>query len=108
MQILLQVVNLVVMIAILLGGIVLGRKFVFSKIRINKFIPLAIAIVFLIGGFFLNFNSVVLQDLLTIIGVIFFSWFIEITQGAGAPKEDKIKIRPKAKPNRVKNRQKKD
>lgn len=108
MQILLQIANLILMIAILIGGIILGRKFVFSKIRINKFIPLAIAIAFLIGGFFLSFNNAILQDSLTIIGVLFFAWFIEINQGGGAPKENKIKIKPKAKPNRVKNRQKKD
>ena len=34
----------VVLLAIVFGVMILGRKYVFSKVRINKYIPLGIAI----------------------------------------------------------------
>ena len=38
----------VIIFAIMFGVMILGRKFVFSKVRINKFIPLGISIALLI------------------------------------------------------------
>ena len=82
----------ILLFALTLGVSFLGRKYVFSKVRINKFIPLAIAIILLV---------VVTMTILT---VTFFMWFLEI-QATGGPKkkEKEIVIRPKAKPNRVKH-----
>ena len=78
-----------VLLAIVFGVMFLGRKYVFSKVRINKYIPLGIAIVLFI---------------LTILTVTFFLWFMDIvTTGGPKQKEKKIEIRPKAKPNRVKH-----
>ena len=77
-----------VLLAIVFGVMFLGRKYVFSKVRINKYIPLGIAIVLF----------------LTILTVTFFLWFMDIvTTGGPKQKEKKIEIRPKAKPNRVKH-----
>ena len=38
----------ILLFALTLGVSFLGRKYVFSKVRINKFIPLAIAIILLV------------------------------------------------------------
>lgn len=38
----------IVLLAIVFGVMFLGRKYVFSKVRINKYIPLGISIVTLI------------------------------------------------------------
>ena len=43
----------ILLFALTLGVSFLGRKYIFSKVRINKFIPLAIAIVLLVIQMFL-------------------------------------------------------
>lgn len=100
-----------VLLAIVFGVMFLGRKYVFSKVRINKYIPLGIAIVLFILQIFmpaiLGKNIVWVSFLLTILTVTFFLWFMDIvTTGGPKQKEKKIEIRPKAKPNRVKNKDK--
>ena len=98
----------IVLLVIVFGVMFLGRKYVFSKVRINKYIPLGISIVTLIlQGFMpaiLGENIWWVSFLLTILTVTFFLWFMDI-QATGGPKkkEKKIEIRPKAKPNRVKH-----
>ncbi|WP_154820626.1 hypothetical protein [Clostridium saudiense] len=97
-----------VLLAIVFGVMFLGRKYVFSKVRINKYIPLGIAIVLFILRIFmpaiLGKNIVWVSFLLTILTVTFFLWFMDIvTTGGPKQKEKKIEIRPKAKPNRVKH-----
>lgn len=81
-----------------------GRKFVFSKVRINKFIPLGIAIAGLLAQLFLKPTNPVLNIGLTIVTVAFFMWFMDIQITGGPKKQEKeIVIKPKAKPNRVKH-----
>lgn len=97
-----------VLLAIVFGVMFLGRKYVFSKVRINKYIPLGIAIVLFILQIFmpaiLGKNIVWVSFLLTILTFTFFLWFMDIvTTGGPKQKEKKIEIRPKAKPNRVKH-----
>ena len=97
-----------VLLAIVFGVMFLGRKYVFSKVRINKYIPLGIAIALFILQIFmpaiLGKNIVWVSFLLTILTVTFFLWFMDIvTTGGPKQKEKKIEIRPKAKPNRVKH-----
>ena len=97
-----------VLLAIVFGVMFLGRKYVFSKVRINKYIPLGIAIVLFILQIFmpaiLGKNIVWVSFLLTLLTVTFFLWFMDIvTTGGPKQKEKKIEIRPKAKPNRVKH-----
>ena len=87
---------------------ILGRKYVFSKVRINKFIPLGIAITLFVLQIFmpviLGKNIMWVSFVLTLLTVTFFLWFMDIqTTGGPKKKEKKIEIRPKAKPNRVKH-----
>jgi hypothetical protein len=84
----------------------LGRKYVFSKVRINKWIPLAISIVLFVLQLFFGNQNQWISMVFTLVVVWFFMWFIDI-QSTGGPKkkEKKIEIRPKAKPNRVKHMQ---
>lgn len=114
MGILMTIVYLAVLFAITFGILILGRKYVFSKVKINKYIPLGIsAALFLcqlvfskgikeIGGS----TSLIVSMLLTIVTVTFFLWFMDIiTTGGPKKKEKQIEIRPKAKPNRAKHLQ---
>lgn len=103
------IVYFIVLFALTLGVSFLGRKYVFSKVKINKFIPLSIAIVLLIVQMFLpNLvswgSNIIVVVTMTILTVAFFMWFLEI-QATGGPKkkEKEIVIRPKAKPNRIKH-----
>lgn len=108
MAILSTLLYFVVLLVIIFGIMVLGNKFIFSKVRINKYIPLGIAIATLILQMFmpviLGKNIFWVSFLLTIITLTFFIWFMNIqTTGGPKKKEKKIEIRPKAKPNRVKH-----
>lgn len=84
----------------------LGRKYVFSKVRINKWIPLGISLVLFVLQVIFKTNNVWITMAFSLVIVWFFMWFIDI-QSTGGPKkkEKKIEIRPKAKPNRAKHLQ---
>lgn len=84
----------------------LGRKYVFSRVKINKWIPLGISLVLFVLQFFFGKQNIWISAIFTLVVVWFFMWFIDI-QSTGGPKkkEKKIEIRPKAKPNRVKHMQ---
>lgn len=104
MNILLIILYFVLMAVVLIGVLTLLKKFVFSKIRINKYIPLGIAIVAFLFQLFLKPDNIYLSLVITGVVVIFFSWFWDIHQTGGPKKsnEKKIIVKPKAKPNRVK------
>ena len=98
---------LVLLVAVF-GIMYFGNKYVFSKVRINKYIPLGIAIALFILQIFmpviLGKNIMCVTFILTIFTFTFFLWFMDIiTTGGPKKKEKKIEIRPKAKPNRVKH-----
>ncbi|ASW43620.1 hypothetical protein [Clostridium isatidis] len=94
---------IVIIVAVMFLLMTLGRKFVFSKIRVNKWIILGITILSFVLQFIINPQNFWLKNLFTVVTVWFFLWFMEI-QTTGGPKiEKKIVIRPKAKPNRVKH-----
>ena len=98
---------LVLLVAVF-GIMYFGNKYVFSKVRINKYIPLGIAIALFILQIFmpviLGKNIMWVTFILTILTVTFFLWFMDIGTTVGPKKkEKKIEIRPKAKPNRVKH-----
>ena len=87
------------------------KTFVFSKIRINKFIPLAISIILLLAEIILPVMKINLNfwvsSIFSILAIVFFLWFLEIHQTGGPkPKEKKLVIKSKPKPNRVKNNKK--
>lgn len=102
-NILFMVLYLVILVACATGIFTLGRKFVYSKVKINKFIPLGIAVAILVIQFLLKGNAIV-NFVLTLVILYFFLWFMDI-QATGGPKakEKEIVIKPKAKPNRVKH-----
>ena len=98
---------LVLLVAVF-GIMYFGNKYVFSKVRINKYIALGIAIALFILQIFmpviLGKNIMWVTFILTILTITFFLWFMDIvTTGGPKKKEKKIEIRPKAKPNRVKH-----
>ncbi|WP_291649062.1 hypothetical protein [Clostridium sp.] len=106
MQILITIAYFAATIGLMILLFTLGKKYVFSKVRINKWIPLAIALVLFLAQFFIKTNNMWINMGLTLVIVWFFLWFFDI-QSTGGPKkkEKKIEIRPKAKPNRVKHMQ---
>lgn len=110
MGILLTILYFILMVAIILGGLMFLKAKVFNKIRINKFIPLAIALVLTASLFVMNYvfkvNYFILNSVIMIFVVYSFSWFLEIVETGGPKVEKKIVIKPKAKPNRVKNKNK--
>lgn len=102
---LVSVLYLVIMFAVIVGAFMLLKKFLFSKVAINKFIPLGIAIILFLIQIFVKPEDFLITAGLTFFTVIFFLWFWDIQQTGGPKltKEKKIVIKPKAKPNRVKN-----
>lgn len=91
-------------IVLMVGSLILGRKYVFSKVRVNKWIILAITIILFVAQILMTPQNIWIRMLFTLVVVWFFLWFMDI-QSTGGPKkkEKKIEIRPKAKPNRVKH-----
>ncbi|MDS0524728.1 hypothetical protein NNC19_03485 [Clostridium sp. SHJSY1] len=104
MNTLVSIIFLVIMFVIVMGIIALLKKFVFPKIRINKYIPLVIAIVGLIVQWYGKFTNIYINVGIMILVVTFFSWYLDIQQTGGPKKSGKkVVIKPKAKPNRIKN-----
>ena len=107
MNILSTILFYVVMLVILFALYAACRLYVFTKVRINKWIPLAIAVIIFGCQFFLKGINLYLNAAMTILTVLFLLWFMEIQQTGGPKKKEKpIVIKPKAKPNRVKNNKK--
>lgn len=106
MNILFTILYLFAVIAFILGGIALLKTFVFNKVKINKFIPLAISIILLLIQVFFRSKNIIISTSVTLIAVFAFAWFFDIVQTGGPKKEKKIVIKPKAKPNRAKNSKK--
>jgi hypothetical protein len=108
MNFLTTILYFIALLAITFGIMILGRKYVFSKVRVNKYVPLGIAIALIILQAFLpailGENNRLISMVLSIVAVTFFLWFMDIISTGGPKKKDKqIEIRPKAKPNRVKH-----
>ena len=106
MGILFTIGYFIVLVGLMFLAFTLGRKYVFSKVRINKWIPFGISVVLFIFQIIFKTNNIWITMVLSLVIVWFFMWFIDI-QSTGGPKkkEKKIEIRPKAKPNRVKHLQ---
>lgn len=98
-------IGLVLLFAIVVLAIFnLLKIFVLSKINISKWIVLGIAIVVFLLPIVLRMQSTIASTLSSGLFVILLLWFMEIHQGTAKKKQEtKVTIRPKAKPNRVKN-----
>ena len=104
MSILSTILFYAVMLIVILALYAACRLYVFTKVRINKWIPLAISVVLFCIQLFIKGINGYLNAAITIATVLFLLWFIEIQQTGGPKKKEKpIVIKPKAKPNRVKN-----
>ncbi|WP_300382870.1 hypothetical protein [Clostridium sp.] len=102
--IIITILYILVTIVLMVGLLTLGRKYVFNKVRVNKWIILSITIVLFAAQFFIKIQNMWLNMAFSLVIVWFFLWFMDI-QSTGGPKkkEKKMEIRPKAKPNRVKH-----
>ncbi|GIM30332.1 hypothetical protein CPJCM30710_29980 [Clostridium polyendosporum] len=79
------------------------KHFILSKLKVNKWIVLGAAIVFFfLPAFLTQFQGYIIRLVMSSIFVILFLWFIDLAGYGIKKKEKKIKIKPKAKPNRVK------
>jgi general stress protein CsbA len=93
------------MFAVIMVIYLLSKKYVFGRVRINKWIPLAIAIILFVVQIFFGAVNKYLTIAISIFAVIFFLWFMDIMQTGGPKKKEKqIVIKPKAKPNRAKKK----
>lgn len=107
MNILISIATFILMLIVILAAYVFCKKFVFSKVRMNKWVPLSIAIVLFIVQLFAPAVNQYVRSGLSIVSVLFFLWFMDIFQTGGPKKKEKeFVIKPKAKPNRVKNKNK--
>lgn len=103
MGIFITILSFTVMLVIIFAVYILSKKFIFSKVKINKWIPLSISIVLFIAQILLGSTHNYISYGLSIFAVLFFLWFMDIMQNGGPKKKiNQIVIRPKAKPNRVK------
>jgi hypothetical protein len=94
--------------AVILVAYNLLKVFVFSKMKnnINKWFVLAAAIgVFIISIVTAPFVNVIFNYIFSGLFMLFFLWFIDLNGfNSRKTKSKDITIKPKAKPNRVKNR----
>lgn len=98
---------------ILIVGYNFLNKYLFSKLKVNKWLVLAMGIlVYFIPTIFLGFGitlNTYVTYIFSIIFAFFLLWFFELmgwTRKNSYEKVDKkndITIKPKAKPNRIKN-----
>lgn len=108
MNLLTSIILFVLMLIVILGAYALCKRYVFGKVRINKWIPLAISMVLFVFQVFVAQTNIYISSILSIFAVLFFLWFMDSTQKIRTKKNEKqILIKPKAKPNRVKNINKK-
>ncbi|WP_294371400.1 hypothetical protein [uncultured Clostridium sp.] len=103
MNIISKILFYVVMLIVILALYAACRLYIFTKVRINKWIPLGVAVIIFCCQLFIKNINGYLNGAMTIATVLFLLWFMEIQQTGGPKKKEKpIVIKPKAKPNRVK------
>lgn len=97
---------------IIFVGYALLSRYVFSRVAVNKWVLLIIAIVLFASWWLIPGSSVAIdipKMLLMAAAAIIFFWFMDV-QRSGNPRikkaAKKVVIKPKAKPNRVKNNKK--
>lgn len=105
MEILSTILIIIAAIAVIFVLLAVGRKYVFSRFKVNKWIILSVAIILFILQALLGVGKNIYVQFIFMIPIIwFFLWFMEINSGlAIKSKEKKIVIKSKAKPNRAKH-----
>lgn len=104
-QIIISVLIFILFAAVVIAVFSLLNKFVFNKVSINKWILLVAAIMLFTIQLVLRPTNMWINYGISALSVILFLWFLNIHQYGVSKKEKekKIVIKPKAKPNRVKN-----
>lgn len=100
----------IILAVVMFGGYSLLSRYVFNRVRINKWIILGASIIsfiiiFLNVKFPYNYSETVNFILTAIFGILLL-WFFDVNKN-GYPKvkkDKKVVIKPKAKPNRVKKK----
>ncbi|WP_052447354.1 hypothetical protein [Clostridium polynesiense] len=80
------------------------KVYLLQKLKVNRWIIFTLALIVLIVPSFLRLNGMVWVSVQSGLFVMLFLWFMDLTKLQKA-KEKEIKIKPKAKPNRVKNKE---
>jgi len=126
MDILITILSIVAFSVIVLVLYTVLKAYVLFKVKVNKWIVLAAAVVLFIAPIIIwpNMPTYVSNYIVPGIFVVLFLWFMDLsgfmrnrnisksktnvtTTSAKKDKKKDVVIRPKAKPNRVKNNQKK-
>lgn len=107
------ILQVLVFSIIVIVGYTALRMFVLDKIKINKWIVLAMSMLVLLFPVLIkvNINGTIWQYVQSSIVIILTLWFIDLMGfNAAKPRSSKndVVIRPKPKPNRVKNMNKKN
>lgn len=104
MGILLFILQIILLAVVIFGGFSVLSRYVFNKVKVNKWIILAAAIIIFLIPMFIPMNQWIML-IISAVATILFLWFLDIIRN-GYPKlkkEKKVVIKPKAKPNRVKH-----
>lgn len=104
MGILLFILQIILLAVVIFGGFSVLSRYVFNKVKVNKWIILAAAIIIFLIPMFISMNQWIML-IISAVATILFLWFLDIIRN-GYPKlkkEKKVVIKPKAKPNRVKH-----
>ncbi|WP_300350255.1 hypothetical protein [Clostridium sp.] len=102
--VLISILQLILVVVLVFGGFSLLSRYVFNRVRVNKWIILAAAIIIFLIPMFVPMNTWIML-IVSAISVMLLFWFFDV-QRNGYPKvkkDKKIVIKPKAKPNRVKH-----
>lgn len=103
-----NLLNIFIISLLIFVGYTVANIYVLSKLKVNRWLILGVAVAFLIIGMIVPYytDNVVLTYVPTTIFVFFFLWFADVSgfTGFGKKKAEASKpaIRPKAKPNRIK------
>lgn len=108
-------IQIIIASIILIVGYNLLSKYLFSKIKINKWVVLVIGVVvYFIPPIFTSLGAklnIYVSYSFSIVFAIILLWFFDLmgwTRNKAlykAKKKDEVIIKPKAKPNRVKNKE---
>lgn len=104
MGILLFILQIILLAVVIFGGFSVLSRYVFNKVKVNKWIILAAAIIIFLIPMFIPMNQWIML-IISAAATILFLWFLDIIRN-GYPKlkkDKKVVIKPKAKPNRVKH-----
>lgn len=104
MGILLFILQIILLAVVIFGGFSVLSRYVFNKVKVNKWIILAAAIIIFLIPMFIPMNQWIML-IISAVATILFLWFLDIIRN-GYPKlkkDKKVVIKPKAKPNRVKH-----